>query len=154
MAELYEYRTAGRSTLTLTGLAVALTTVLIAARSGAGPVIWLVWGLVTLAIAHHLLRRPVAGCRIDGAALTTFVDRKRRAIPLCEVKGVILSDCSGGRCTCMVELADGTALRLPRDCLPPAATLARKLRRAGLRVTIDRGKQRSPYKSLRNPLSD
>ena len=142
MAELYEYRTAGRSPLAIACYALALALILTAARGGAGPGLWAAWAIVTAALCHQLLANPSAGTRIDAACWTTFVDRRRRAISLTAIETVTLANCRGCRCSCTIALTDGTRLKIPATCLPPAATLAKALRRHGVKVVIERDKTR------------
>ena len=150
MAELYEYRTAGRSPLAIACYGMALALVLFSARGGAGLWLWSLWAFLTAALAHQLLAHPTAGSRLDTTSWTYFVDRRRRTVPLDRVRQVTLHRCRGCRCACTLTLTDGTRLRLPRVCLPPPATLAKALRRRGLKVVIERPKpaERPPIRAI------
>lgn len=134
MADLYEYRTAGRRPLTIGIFVVALLCVVLLSLDGAGWRLWSLWGLVNVALAHHLLSYPVAGSRIDANCWTTFIDRRRRSIALRQIKRVVLRKARRGRLACTVHLADGSATRIAGNCLPPARTLATKLRGKGINV--------------------
>lgn len=142
MAQTYEYRTAGRSTLTVLGFAMMLAAVLISALDGAGWIAWSLWGLATLGLSHHLLSCQVAGLRLDGTTCTVFTDRRHRQFALARIERAVLTDCRNCRCACTLHFTDGTRMRLPARCLPPAATLAKSLRRYGVTVVIDRDRHR------------
>ncbi len=142
MVALYEYRTAGRRPLAIAGFLTMLTVVLVAARGGAGPVLWSAWAIVTASLAWHLLGHPVAGCRIGAGQIVTFVDRRRRAIPMAEIECATLTARRRGCCACTLTLRTGRTLRLPCACLPPAVTLTKALRRNGVKVKIDRPDRR------------
>ena len=134
MADLYEYRTAGRRPLTIGFFVIALLCVGLFSLDGVGWRLWSLWGLVNVALGHHLLSYPVAGSRIDATCWTTFVDRRRRTIALRLIKRVVLRRARRGRIACTVYLADGTARKIATSCLPPARTLENKLRSKGIRV--------------------
>lgn len=134
MAELYEYRTAGRRPLTIGFLLIVLVAMGYSASDGAGYQLWTLWALVNVALIHHLIRYPVAGSRIDADCWTTFVDRRRRKIALRQIKRVVLRKARRGKLACTVHLTDGTSPHIATCCLPPAATLVAKLRRRGVLV--------------------
>lgn len=135
MADLYEYRTAGRRPLTIGIFVIALLCVALLAIDGAGWRLWALWALVNVALGHHLLSYPVAGSRIDANCWITFVDRRRRSIALRQIKRVVLRKARRGRMACTVYLTDGTTPQIADICLPPARTLAAKLRLKG--ITVD-----------------
>ena len=140
MAAPYEYRSEGRSTLIVSGYVMMLTAVLLAARDGAGWVIWTSWALVTFGLSHHLLVCQVAGIRLDGARCTVFTDRRTRSFELSKIDHARLSDGRGCRLDCTLHFKGGATARLPSRCLPPPATLARVLRRHGVAIRIDRAR--------------
>ena len=61
-----------------------------------------------------------------------------RIIAIKKIRKVTLCPCRGNRCAAVVQLHDRSKIRIPADCLPPAATLARALRRRGIKVEIRR----------------
>lgn len=134
MPDVYEYRTSGRSPLTIGFLLLVLVFLGFSARDGASLQLWSLWALVNLALGHQLLSFPVAGSRIDADCWTTFIDRRRRKIALRQIKRVVLRRARRGRTACTVYLADGTAPHIATCCLPPARTLAAKLRHKGIVV--------------------
>lgn len=151
MAELYEYRTAGRQPFVIGCYAIALTLVLLSASGGASAGTWALWALITGALVFHLLAYPVAGSRIDATHWTTFIDRRRRCIALDRIAQVTLHVPGTCRCTCTLTLHDGASLRLPKCCLPPAPTLLKTLRTHRIKVVIDRTGQRPSRAFFRRP---
>ncbi len=134
MPDVYEYRTSGRSPLLIGFLLMVLVFLGFSAHDGASLQIWTLWALVNLALVHQLLSYPLAGSRIDADCWTTFIDRRRRKIALRQIKRVVLRKARRGRTACTVYLADGTTPRIAACCLPPARTLAARLRRKGIPV--------------------
>lgn len=150
MSEIYEYRTAGRQPLVIGCYAIVLLVVLFSARHGAGPWLWSLWALATVALCHQLLGYPLAGSRIDNARWVTFIDRRRRIIALKAIRMATLTDCRGAHCACILQMQDRSTLKLPAICLPPAATLARALRKRGIKVVIDRPRD-TASQTIRTP---
>jgi hypothetical protein len=136
MALVYEYRAPGRSGLNIGSILVVLGAELMLWQGGVA--VWTLCAATAALLAHQVLAYPCAGCRIAGDHLTTFIDRRRRVIALKKVRKALLFQTRSGRWACRVQLQDRSFVTLPAACLPPPATLARALRRRGIRVEIDR----------------
>ncbi len=134
MPELYEYRTTGRSPLTIGVFVIALLCLALFSLDGVGWRLWSLWALLNVALGHHLLAYSVSGSRIDANCWTTFTDRRRRSIALRQIRRVVLRKARRGKLICSVHLADGSAAKIATRCLPPARTLEAKLRRKGIPV--------------------
>ena len=138
MADAYEFRQAGRSTLTLISLGFATACLGSAAAQTGAPVVWGLYLAATGSLCGHILSNPEAGTRIDAKTWTIFTDFRRRTIALTQITRVDLYERRPGRYACRVHLTEGRSFRVANCCLPPPVTLVRTLRRHGIRIRIRR----------------
>ncbi len=138
MADAYEFRQAGRSTLTLISLGFATACLGSAAAQTGTALVWALYIAATGSLCGHILTNPRAGTRIDAQGWTVFTDFRRRTLPLAAITRVDLYERRPGRYACRVHLAEGRGFRIASCCLPPPVTLVRTLRRHGVRTRIRR----------------
>ncbi len=138
MADAYEFRQAGRSSLTLISLGFATTCLGSAAAQTGTPLVWVLYVAATASLCGHILTNPEAGTRIDAQGWTVVTEFRRRTLPLGKITRVDLYERRPGRYACRVHLTEGRSFRIANCCLPPPVTLVRTLRRHNIRTRIRR----------------
>ncbi len=149
MADAYEFRQAGRSTLTLISLGFATACLGYAAAQTGTPLVWALYVAATGSLCGHILTNPMAGTRIDAEGWTIFTDFRQRTLPFDKIARVDLYEQRPGRYACRVHLTEGRSFRIASCCLPPPVPLVRSLRRHGVRTRIRRmGRTRRSFRVI------
>jgi hypothetical protein len=130
MSEPYEYRSAGRSPLTVTSLAVIIGCLGYATATAAPPGTLIAWSVATGVLAWHILTNPEAGTRIDDHTWVTYRELRRRRIRRADIAHVEIGPAATSALTLVLQ--DGQRLRLSAACLPPRDTMITRLRALGI----------------------